>query len=129
MSMLLLQGHVLTPRLDLAPATVLIDGERIAWVRRGKVDVPGATLLTEAGDIVTPGFIDLQVNGLAGHDTAAGAKAITAISRELPRYGVTGFLPTLISRPLDEAVAFVRECETAATPGARVLGAHVEGPF
>ena len=127
--MLLLRGQILTPKLDLALATVLVDGERIAWVRRGMVDVAGSTLLTEAGDIVAPGFIDLQVNGLAGRDTASGADAITAISRELPRYGVTGFLPTLISRPLDEAVAFVRECEAAAAPGARMLGAHVEGPF
>jgi N-acetylglucosamine-6-phosphate deacetylase len=76
-----------------------------------------------------PGFIDLQVNGLAGHDAASGADAIAAISGDLARYGVTGFLPTLISRPLDEAIAFVGECAAAAGPGARVLGAHVEGPF
>ena len=129
MSLLLLHGRVLTPRLEMADATVLIDGERIAWVRRGKVEVPGSTPLTETGDTVAPGFIDLQVNGLAGRDTAAGAEAISAISRVLPRFGVTGFLPTLISRPLDDAVAFVEACATAAAPGARVLGAHIEGPF
>jgi N-acetylglucosamine-6-phosphate deacetylase len=125
----LLQGRVITPLRELAFATVLVDGQRIAWVKQGTVDVPGSTLLTEAGDTVTPGFIDLQVNGLAGHDTASGAAAINAISLELPRYGVTGFLPTLISRPLDEIAAFVGDCATAAATGARVLGAHVEGPF
>ena len=113
----------------MANATVLVDGERIAWVRRGRVEVSGSTLLTQAGESVAPGFIDLQVNGLAGRDTASGASAITAISRELPRYGVTGFLPTLISRPLKEAVDFVEECAAATAPGARVLGAHIEGPF
>ncbi len=85
--------------------------------------------MTAAGDTVVPGFIDLQVNGLAGHDAASGADAIAAISSDLPRYGVTGFLPTLISRPLDEAIAFVGDCAAAPAPGARVLGAHVEGPF
>jgi N-acetylglucosamine-6-phosphate deacetylase len=125
----LLRGRVITPKLELANATVLVDGGRIAWVKRGEVEAAESTLLTEVGDTVVPGFIDLQVNGLAGHDAASGADEIAAISSSLPRFGVTGFLPTLISRPLDEAVAFVDECATADAPGARVLGAHVEGPF
>ena len=126
---ILLQGRVITPKLEFANATVLVDGQRIAWVKRGNVKAAESTLLTEAGDTVVPGFIDLQVNGLAGHDAASGAAAIAAISSSLPRFGVTGFLPTLISRPLDEAVAFVEACANADAPGARVLGAHVEGPF
>ncbi|HEV2027895.1 MAG TPA: N-acetylglucosamine-6-phosphate deacetylase [Candidatus Dormibacteraeota bacterium] len=125
----LLQGRVITPLRELVVATVLVEGQHIAWVKRGKVDVPGSTLLTEVGDTVTPGFIDLQVNGLAGHDAASGADAIAAISSGLPRYGVTSFLPTLISRPIDEAVAFVSACAAATASGARVIGAHVEGPF
>ena len=128
-SRFLLQGRVITPLRELVMATILVDGQRFAWVKPGKVDVPGTTLLTEVGDTVTPGFIDLQVNGLAGQDAASGADAIAAISSALPRYGVTGFLPTLISRPIDEAVAFVKACAAAAASGARVLGAHVEGPF
>src|SRR5712692_10609196 len=125
----LLQGRVITPKRDLALATILVEAERIAWIRPGRVDVPGSTLVTVVGDTIVPGFIDLQVNGLAGHDAAAGADAIAAISRDLPRHGVTGFLPTLISQPLDVAVAFVGECAAANAPGARVHGAHVEGPF
>jgi N-acetylglucosamine-6-phosphate deacetylase len=129
MSRFLLQGRVLTPKRELAVATVMVDGQRISWVRPGRIGAPGSSLLTEAGETVVPGFIDLQVNGLAGHDAASGADGIAAIAGNLPRYGVTGFLPTLISRPLDEAVAFVEECAAAAAPGARVLGAHLEGPF
>src|SRR4030081_1217096 len=128
-SRFLLRGRVITPLRELVAATVLVERGRIAWVKRGEGDVPGSTLLTSAGDTVTPGFIDLQVNGLAGHDAASGADEITAISSLLPRYGVTAFLPTLISRPIDEVVAFVDACAAAAAPGARVLGAHVEGPF
>src|ERR1700682_3458998 len=82
----LLQGRVITPRLDLVNATVMVEGERIAWVKRGRVDAPGSTRLTEAGDTVVPGFIDLQVNGFGGHDAASGADAISAISSGLPRF-------------------------------------------
>src|SRR5207245_1177570 len=75
------------------------------------------------------GFVDMQVNGLAGHDAASGAAAITEISRLLPKYGVVGFMPTLISRPIPEAVRFVEEVYSASGAGAAVLGAHIEGPF
>lgn len=129
MSRILLHGRVLTPQDEFPLASVLIDGDRIVWVRQGRVDEAGATGMGEAGDTVVPGFIDLQVNGFAGHDAAAGPGAIENMSASLPRFGVTGFVPTLISRPVGEGVAFVSDCATAESTGARVLGAHVEGPF
>jgi N-acetylglucosamine-6-phosphate deacetylase len=110
-------------------ATVLVDGELIEFVAEGVVEPEHVTSLIEPGDIVVPGFIDLQVNGLAGNDAASGAAAITEISRQLPKYGVTGFMPTVISRPIPEAVRFVEEVYSANAVGAAKLGAHVEGPF
>ena len=110
-------------------ATVLVGDRLIEFVDEGVVEPEAATPLVEAGDIIVPGFIDLQVNGLAGSDAATGRGAISEISRRLPTYGVTGFLPTIISRPIAEAAAFVDACRIAEAPGASVLGAHVEGPF
>jgi N-acetylglucosamine-6-phosphate deacetylase len=52
------------------------------------------------------------------------------MSEALPASGVTAFLPTLISAPVEEGAAFVAAVGAAAeAEGARVLGAHVEGPF
>jgi N-acetylglucosamine-6-phosphate deacetylase len=129
MSPLLLQGRVITPRRELALATVMVEGDRIAWVRQGAVDVTRATRFVAPGDTIVPGFIDLQVNGFAGADAGEGAQAISSMSGSLPTYGVTAFQPTLISRPIDEGLAFVRDCAAATASGARVLGAHLEGPF
>jgi N-acetylglucosamine-6-phosphate deacetylase len=129
MSRLLLRGRVLTPERDLAMATVVVADKVIELVAEGMVEAESATPLVEAGDIIVPGFIDLQVNGFAGNDAASGQAAITEISRQLPKSGVVGFLPTLISRPIVEATRFVEACEAADSPGARVLGAHIEGPF
>jgi N-acetylglucosamine-6-phosphate deacetylase len=42
---------------------------------------------------------------------------------------VTAFLPTLISAPIDEAAAFAAQSRAVEAPGARALGAHIEGPF
>jgi N-acetylglucosamine-6-phosphate deacetylase len=118
-----LRGSVVGPSGGLRCAQLVIAGGRIAEIE-----------LLGPGDpetIIAPGFIDLQVNGFAGRDAREGAEAIAAISEALPRTGVTGFLPTLISRPVAEGGDFVRAAAAAAAAaaGARVLGAHLEGPF
>jgi len=116
-----LRGSVVGPSGGLRCAQLVISGGRVVEV---ELLGPG-----DSETIIAPGFIDLQVNGFAGRDAGEGTEAIDAISEALPRTGVTGFLPTLISRPLAEGGAFVRAAAAAAAPGARVLGAHLEGPF
>jgi N-acetylglucosamine-6-phosphate deacetylase len=91
---------------------------------------PDEEIVADPGELIAPGFIDLQVNGYGGHDAASGPDAIAAIAEALPATGVTAFLPTLISAPVHEGAAFISAVAAAAeAPGARVLGAHVEGPF
>jgi len=125
---LLLRGAV--HGITALDAAVLVEDGRIAWVGTGRPPSPiDREVVAEAGELIAPGFIDLQVNGFNGHDAAQGADAISAISQLLPAFGVTGFLPTIISRPLSEVREFVHAVQVAAAPGARVLGAHVEGPF
>jgi len=116
-----LRGSVVGPSGALRHALVSIAGGRIVEVELAGPGDPEA--------IIAPGFIDLQVNGFAGHDAGDGEGAIGAISERLPSTGVTGFLPTLISRPVAEGRRFVRAVADAPAPGARVLGAHLEGPF
>lgn len=110
---------------------VLVDGDTIAWVGRGRPPQrPDEEVATLPGELIAPGFIDLQVNGFAGHDAASGAGAIASISEALPATGVTAFLPTLISAPVEVGAAFAAAVGAAAeAQGARVLGAHIEGPF
>jgi N-acetylglucosamine-6-phosphate deacetylase len=128
---LLLRGRVLTPQRELGDASILVERGRVAWVKPGAQASEGARRFGKAGDTIAPGFIDLQVNGLQGHDAATGGSAIAAIAQRLPTFGVTAFLPTLISRPLSEGVAFIHAVKAAAgsASGARILGAHLEGPF
>ncbi len=84
--------------------------------------------------VLTSGMVDLQVNGCFGIDFAdATPERWAEARRELARTGVTSFLPTLITgtmprlvRQLDDVA---REQGRDISAAARVLGAHVEGPF
>jgi N-acetylglucosamine-6-phosphate deacetylase len=84
------------------------------------------------GQLLLPGFIDVQVNGGGGvlFNDAPGIEAIRTIGSAHRRFGTTGFLPTLISADLDvvaHAIAAVQASLQAQVPG--VLGIHIEGPF
>jgi N-acetylglucosamine-6-phosphate deacetylase len=97
-------------------------------------------------DHVLPGFIDLQVNGACGIDVmSATADDLLELSHCLAHEGTTGWLPTVITSPLDtieridgviaEAMAAQAESELATGRGSRmplgaaILGMHLEGPF
>lgn len=86
------------------------------------------------GSTVTPGLIDLHVNGGGGHRfDREPIGALRALSSTGPRFGLTAFLPTLISGPWDQTLRAAREVfRQVAVPqqtGARPLGVHFEGPF
>ncbi len=92
---------VYTPAYELADATVLIADGRIAAI--GPADQislpPGTDTLEADGMLLLPGFIDLQINGAFGDDFTLEPETIWRVASGLPRYGVTAFLPTIITSP------------------------------
>jgi N-acetylglucosamine-6-phosphate deacetylase len=131
MAVALVNGQVLIGA-QFEPATVVIEGERIVAVERD-LDL-GATeaRVDLAGGFLLPGFLDTQVNGGGGllFNDAPTVETIATIGAAHRRYGVTGFLPTLISDDLAKvacAIEAVDQAIEAGVPG--VLGIHIEGPF
>jgi N-acetylglucosamine-6-phosphate deacetylase len=82
---------------------------------------------------VAPGFADVHVHGWGGHDAMGDPAALDGMARRLLRRGVTSFLPTAVTAPLDELVAFAGRVRTwlpaAPGDGAEPLGFNLEGPF
>lgn len=80
-------------------------------------------------------YIDLQVNGHGGVDllSAKSADEVRKVSRSLYENGVVGYLPTIITSALSDAVRAIKlieEVRTNPLPGeAKILGTHLEGPF
>src|SRR3954447_19604439 len=94
-SLLVLRG---VATLDARIVDVEIAGGNVTSVRpasdRRHDD---ATVLDGAGLTLVPGFIDLQANGAAGHDITADPTTIWDVGRALLPYGVTAFLPTIVT--------------------------------
>jgi|GEM_PF-50020 len=85
--------------------------------------------------LLTPGLIDLQINGAFGIDFSNGSiPQMQQVLDGLPQYGVTGILPTLVTAPLMDMVTAANALEellhfNTRANGAAVLGIHFEGPF
>jgi N-acetylglucosamine-6-phosphate deacetylase len=90
------------------------------------------TAVNAEGLFLTPGLIDLQINGFGGREFIEGEGALTEAQRTLPAYGVTAFLPTIGSQPLEKyRPSFFRSLinRSKERGGAEALGIHLEGPF
>ena len=93
--------------------------------------LPKAVKRIDAGDLLAPGFVDLQVNGGGGvmlNDHPDVASIRTICSAHAP-FGTTALLPTLITDTPEITAAAIAAGEQAAkeaVPG--FLGLHLEGP-
>jgi len=92
----------------------------------------GSGSIDLGGNYLVPGFIELQINGGFGKDFTSSPKSIWEVARKLPRYGVTTFLPTIITSPYEkifEAQEILAKGPEKYFIGAEPLGLHLEGPF
>ena len=127
-------GDLVLPDRVLPHASLLIDGARIAAVEpNARIDAEGATIVETPECYIVPGFVDVHVHGVDGHDTLDEGDAVAQIASRLPRYGVTAFCPTTVAcapqalRLVLAQVATARAMRPANS--ARVLPAHIESNF
>ncbi|EEH44118.1 N-acetylglucosamine-6-phosphate deacetylase [Paracoccidioides brasiliensis Pb18] len=93
------------------------------------------------GRILTPGFIDVQLNGARGFDFSVPQATkeeydagLLKVNQALVKMGVTSYLPTVTSQQswvYKEVLRSLGPSGGSRRPvdGAESLGAHVEGPF
>ena len=123
--------------VKLGVAAAVVDGSLV----RGDVEIhdgviAAAGLAGGGSGIAIPGLVDLQVNGFRGIDLLhATSDEVDALGVALARTGVLWYQPTLITAPAELtrlALSTIGECSASAREhdaAARILGAHLEGPF
>jgi N-acetylglucosamine-6-phosphate deacetylase len=126
-------GSVVSPTAVVEPGDVVVrDGQVVAVGAMGEVEFPlDAMVIDATGCWVAPGFIDVQINGGHGIDLTTEPGRADELGSYLPRYGVTAFVPTIITcddAQRAAALSWWTERDGAAV-GAAALGLHLEGPM
>ena len=125
-------GDVVLPDRILTTASLIIDNGRIVAIETSRTSA-SASVIDAREHFIVPGFVDVHVHGIEGHDSLDDAEPIAAIAARLPRYGVTAFCPTTVAcRPdaLGHVLAQVGRARFSRAAGAaRVLPAHLESNF
>ncbi|XP_067000311.2 N-acetylglucosamine-6-phosphate deacetylase [Anabrus simplex] len=115
------------------------------WVRDGKIIDPEKVFFEEhqsadehidcGGALISPGFVELQINGGFGVDFTFNVKdvqkGLSTVAQGLLAHGVTAFCPTVITSSPEVYHAILPHIEKSAGSalGAAILGVHLEGPF
>ncbi|CAN7270945.1 N-acetylglucosamine-6-phosphate deacetylase [Pararhizobium sp. LjRoot238] len=111
--------------------SLLLDGGTVTGILPEN-DLPAGTETIDArGQLLVPGFIDLQVNGGGGVmlNDRQDADAIRTICAAHAQFGTTALLPTLITDTFEvraRAISGGRQAKAEDVPG--FLGLHLEGP-
>ena len=127
-------AHLVLPDRIETGRTLVIEDGRIADIVAGPREVgDGETRVHLPGCFILPGFVDVHVHGIAGHDVLDGPSGVVDVAARLPRHGVTAFCPTSIAcepRTLGDFLRAVGDARrTVNATSARVLGAHLESNF
>ncbi|XP_048775736.1 N-acetylglucosamine-6-phosphate deacetylase-like isoform X2 [Ostrea edulis] len=115
------------------------------WVRDGKIVNPEEIFFGERisadviedcrGNILCPGFIDVQINGAFGVDFAVNTDniedCVSKVALGILEHGVTSFCPTIVTSTEETYKQIVPRVKkrNGSKEGAGVLGLHLEGPF
>ncbi|MBX6395223.1 MAG: N-acetylglucosamine-6-phosphate deacetylase [Alicyclobacillaceae bacterium] len=130
MSRLTVRGNLIVDRQVRNDQILVCENGTITYVGPARGEV--ADLTVETG-YIAPGYVDIHVHGAKGHDVMDGTvESLTEIARSLAAHGVTGFLATTLTADLPrltEVLSICREFARLESPGAELLGIHLEGPW
>ena len=115
----------------------LFDGDSLRGSTLLEIDDDGVVCRLEPTSrtpdvaLVSPGLIDLQMNGFNAVDVAtASYEDLVRLDAELLALGTTSWLGTIVTAPLDKMSTTVNNLADSLTSLVQgCIGLHIEGPF
>jgi len=110
---------------------LLIEDSNIAGIV-GKTNIPNDFKIQKLnGGILSPGFIDLQVNGGGGKlfNNSPDKESLNTIIEAHQYFGSTSIMPTVISDSLNILQKCTETISNEININHSLLGVHIEGPF
>ncbi|PFH52140.1 carbohydrate esterase family 9 protein [Amanita thiersii Skay4041] len=112
---------------------IILDAQTTFYLRRERPN----TVIDLGGNILSPGYIDLQLNGGYGFDFSvydgddeAYKAGMKMVAERIVETGVTSLVPTVITQEKSLYPKLLQLLRPFATPtSATLLGWHAEGPF
>ena len=115
---------------EIVEKNVFIQDDKIIEISNRQPE--NEEIIDAKGLYVSPGFVDVHTHGRGGSDTMYPTfEDLNTISKATLKTGVTSFLPTTMTMPVEEiakAVDNVAQYQQQVE-GASILGIHLEGPF
>ena len=135
--MLAITAHALLTPLEIIERPLLfLEGTAIAEVATvGSRPLPKCRTIDFGDAVLAPGLVDMHIHGAAGHDVMENdSGALASIERLLTQHGVTSYVPTTVTAPVDALLAALDRIASRIETdndraGARPVGIHLEGPF
>jgi len=124
-----IEGNLILPT-QVIYGQVVIEGELIAKIITEKKDFLTPDIVINSDNFLSPGFIDIQINGAFGKEFKTDEDAIEVISNKIYKFGVTSFCPTVTTSELSKYNTFVLKLieNHKSKAGTKFLGLHFEGP-
>ncbi|KAF8548988.1 carbohydrate esterase family 9 protein [Imleria badia] len=112
---------------------VILDAQKTFFLRRERPD----KIVDLGGNILSPGYIDIQINGGFGFDFSvyegdgqAYRDGLKLVAERITETGVTALVPTIITQEKSLYPKLLHLLRPWSPPAAaHLLGWHVEGPF
>ncbi|KAK0468333.1 carbohydrate esterase family 9 protein [Desarmillaria tabescens] len=112
---------------------VILDAQRTFYFRKERPE----RVIDLGGNILSPGLIDIQINGAYGFDFSVFdgdeqtyKDGLASVAEKIVETGVTSLVPTIITQERSLYPTLLRLLRPYSSPtSANLLGWHAEGPF
>lgn len=130
MSSLLVHSGTLVDATGERPGWVVVSDGRVASVGAPHERPPEATRSFDAtGRFVTPGFVDIHVNGAGGSNFEDGVDEALHALAAMRAHGTTRTVASYVTAPMTRLVESVSTAQRVMDEDPSLVGVHVEGPF